>query len=539
MNRHLHRQLSPALALAGVLAVASARPALAQSAAPAVPAAPVATSGRAPTPAAATLRMTLADAEARAVAKNPTLASARLGTEAATYTVAEARSAYSPVLTSTFLQRSQTSPSTSQLAGGQTSVSTEASTYSTGVAQDLPWGGGRMTVDFTGSRNATSNVFSTYNPSFASGISASVTQPLLRGFRFDAPRAAIAQADLGSEIADTQLRQQMATVLANVRRAYWTLVYTTDALSTAQASEVLAQQQLTDNQLRVRLGTVAPIDVVEAESEVATRHQAVVAAQGDVRDAQVALKGLLVGDPADALWSQAILPTDRPESPEGRSAPLDVAAAITAAVANRSDAKIARSERASAAVQVRLLDNLRAPAVDLVAGYGLNGIGGTQILRDSSTLGGGIAGTIPGSYLDVLRSIGAFNYPTWSVGLNVTLPIGRNAADATYARARVEQRQRDVAIQALDVQIAAQVTRIAEQVRTSEEQVTAAAAARQLAQARLDAEQARRSAGLSTNFLVLQAQRDLTIAQTNELRAQLDLRTALVDFDLVQVAPVG
>lgn len=120
----------------------------------------------------------------------------------------------------------------------------------------------------------------------------------------------------------------------------------------------------------------------------------------------------------------------------------------------------------------------------------------------------------------------------------MTVPLGNKASDAAFARAQVDQRQVDVGIQALEVCIAAHVTRIAEQVRTAEEQIRAAAAARELAQKRLDAEAARRAAGLSTNFLVLQAQRDLATAQTAELRAALDYRTALVDFDLVQQAPV-
>jgi len=166
------------------------------------------------------------------------------------------------------------------------------------------------------------------------------------------------------------------------------------------------------------------------------------------------------------------------------------------------------------------------------------GIGGTQILRQSGALGGGIIGTSPGSYLDVLRSLGALDYPTWSVGVSVTLPIGEKASDAAYARAQVEQRQQTARIQQLELAVAAQVTRVVEQVRSAEEQVRAAMAARELAQKRLDAEEARRAAGLSTNFLVLQAQRDLAAAQTAELRARLDHRKALVDFELVQQAPV-
>ena len=479
--------------------------------------------------------LTLQQAEQRALDRNPAIAEARLGSQAAGFTVAESLAAYSPSFTASLAQRSQTNPATTQLSGGQNQVTIDAASYSSGLSQALPWGGGRVALDFTGSRAATSNVFSTYNPSFSSGVTASITQPLLRGFRFDTTRAAIDQAEIGSDVADVELRQEIATTVAGVRRAYWELVYASDAIDTARQSEALAERQLDDNRQRVQLGTIAPVDLVEAEAEVAARHQAVVQAEGGFRMAQVALKQLMVADASDPIWQATIVATDRPVQ---GSVAIDVPAAVTRAVANRSDVAIARKQRASSTTTLKVLDDLRKPAVDLVAEYSLNGIGGTQILRQAGSLGSEVVGTVPGGYLDVLRSIGALDYPTWTLGLNVTVPLGRKASDAAYARARVEQRQEDVRIQALELTIAAQVTRVAEQVRSAQEEVVAAGAARTLAQKRLDAEEARRAAGLSTNFLVLQAQRDLTAAQTSELRALLDYRTALVDFDLVQQAPV-
>ena len=149
-----------------------------------------------------------------------------------------------------------------------------------GFSQALPWGGGSLSLDFGGSRTASSNVFATYNPSFSSSLTASITQPLLRGLRFDGTRAQIAQAEISSDIADLELQERIATTLAGVRRAYWELVYANDALETARQSRALAERQLQDNRLRVELGTVAPIDIVESEAEVAARHQAVVQAEG-------------------------------------------------------------------------------------------------------------------------------------------------------------------------------------------------------------------------------------------------------------------
>jgi outer membrane protein len=432
--------------------------------------------------------LTLQEAEQRALDKNPSIAAARLATQGATFTVVETRAAYRPLFTTTIAQRSQTNPGTTQLSGGR-EVTNDALTFGTSVSQVLPWGGGSVSVDVSGSRNATSNAFATYNPSFSSGVTFSFVQPLFGGRSFDATRAAIEQAEIGSDIADVALRRETASTLAGVRRAYWELVYAMDALETARESEALAQRQLDENRRRAELGTIAQVDVVEAEAEVAARHQAVVQAEGAWRTAQVTLKQLMVADAGDPIWNSLLTPVDRPEA---TTRTIDVPSAIERAVSNRSDAQIARKERESAATAVNLLGEQTKPSVDLVAQYGVNGIGGTQILRQAGVFGSDIVGTSPGGYLDVLRSIGALDYPTWSVGLNVNVPLGNSAAQAALARAKVQQRQLNVGIQALEVAIAGQVTRIAEQVRSAEEQIRAAAAARALAQKRLDAEEAPR-----------------------------------------------
>jgi outer membrane protein TolC len=484
-------------------------------------------------PTDARVPLTLQEAERRAIDRNPDLRSARLGTEGADFAVAEARAAYSPTFNASLLQKSQTSPSTTQLSGGQTVVTSNGSSLTSGFSQLTKWGGS-WSVDFTGSRTASTNIFSTRNPSIASTIDATITQPLLKGFRFDTTRAAIEQADISRSIADVELRQQTATTLAAVRRAYWELVYTADALETARRSEALAVRQRDDNQRRFELGTVASIDVLESESEVAARHQATAQAEGAWRDAQVALKQLIVADSRDDIWVRTIEPSDRPAE-DLRT--IDLSQAVAKAIANRTDLDRARRVRQSSDVNLKLFDDDRKPAVDLVGGYTVTGIGGTQILRQNGALGSQIVGTVPGGYLDVLRSIGALNYPTWTAGVNVTMPLGSKAADARFAQAQVARKQADADIASLELQVTAAVTRAAQQVHSAEEQMKAAAVARTLASRRLDAEQARRDVGLSTTFLVLQAQRDLATAETSELRAQLDYRTALVDFDLAQEAP--
>jgi outer membrane protein TolC len=479
------------------------------------------------------IAITLEEVERRVLDRNPAIAEARLATDAADYAVAESRTVYTPNLSIGMNQRSQTNPSTSQLAGGPGQVTNSATNYSTGISQLLPWFGARYTVDFNSNRSATSNVFATFNPSYTSGVNATFTQPLLQGLTFDSARAQIQVADINRSIADVQVRQEAAAMLHSVRRAYWELVYAVDALETAKRSEDLARRNLADNQLRVELGTLAPIDVVQSDAEIASRHQATVLAEGAWRNAQVNLKELIVRDTSDPLWTATLHPVERPA--QDRAA-IDLTAAIANATGGRTDLIVARKQQESSDVNLKLANEQRKPAVDFVINYGASGVGGTQILRGDS-LGGSATGTIPGGYSDALSSLAGLNFPTWSAGLTVTMPIGKKAADAAYARGVVERRQADIRLEALELRVAADVTRSAQAVRNAEEVVEAAAAARQLAERRLQAETARRDAGLSTTFLVLQAQRDLATAETAELCARLDYRTALADFDRVQTAP--
>jgi outer membrane protein len=478
--------------------------------------------------------LTLEEAEGRALDLNPQVASARLAIEAADFTVVQREAAFGSSVTTAFNQRGQTSPNTSQLDGG-TRVTNDSSTFSTTLNKPLEWGGGQLSVGFNNGRTSTSNLFSNFNPSYTSTLNATFTQPLLRGFGIDQTRQQIEQSYLDVSIADISLAQQLAQITANVRRAYWELVYTVDALELARQSLALAERQRDENQLRLELGTVTQIDVLTSEAEVATRRQAVVQAEGTWRASQVTLKQLIVADTADPLWRTTVVPTSRPAY---EPAPvLDVDGAIARAMAGRTDVEQLRRQGDGLDLTLELLEDQRRPLLNLNAGLIYNGVGGTQLVRASNGLGSTSTGTIPGGYFDALSALGSLDYPTWTLGLNFTVPVRNSAADAAAARARVQQRQLNAQLATVELQAAATITRLADQVSNADQQVQTATTARELAEQRLDLENARLEVGLSTTFLVLQAQRDLSTAQTAELRALLDYRRAMVDFEQAQVAP--
>ena len=476
------------------------------------------------------VHLTLDDAVRHALDNNLDIQVERLNPHAFDLSIAGLQAIYHPTLTTTVGQRSQVNLPTTQLNGGQR-VTNDTLTYNAGVQQLFPWGGGSATVTWTNSRLDTTNIFANFNPSYTSSATALITQPLLRGFGIDANRQQLRITQLNRAISETQLRATLTNTLTSVRNAYWEFVFAGQSVDVARRSLELASKLVDDNRARVEAGAMAPIDVVEAEAEEASRRQALTQAEANEQILELALKRLLVEGTEDPLWRSRIVAIDRPVF---RPEPVDVAAAVRKALDQRTDVSAAKRRLDASDVTVRYLRNQTLPALDAVATYGLQGLGGTQFIRQGSGLGSVIVGTVPGGFGDALNAIANRSFPTWSVALNLSYPLFGSSADAEFARAKVERQQTLAEIKALELQVATEVTTAGLQVQSTLKQVEAATAASSLAQRRLEAEQSKFEVGLSTNFFVVQAQRDLQDAQNRELRALLDYQKALVEFERVQ-----
>jgi outer membrane protein TolC len=234
-----------------------------------------------------------------------------------------------------------------------------------------------------------------------------------------------------------------------------------------------------------------------------------------------------------AFWRVRIDPV---EEPTHAGALPDVDAALAKALNERYDLARAGHELENAKTTVDFLDNQRLPDVRLETSYRGNGLSGTQFLRDGG-FPGFITGTRSRGFGDALSQVFTNDYPTWSLGVTVSYPLGRSFEAAGHARATVEHRQAAQRIASLRVQAAESVRRAGRQIHSAAERVEAARAGSTLAEQRLEAEQRRYEVGLSTTFLVTQAQRDLLEAQVNLLQTTLDYESALVNFEAVQQAP--
>jgi outer membrane protein TolC len=482
-----------------------------------------------------TIELTLDEAVERALERNLDIAVERLNPQTFDFSIASLQANYRPTFTTTFGLRSQTTFSRSQTAGGDVLV-TDTLTSNNGFTQNVKWGGGSFAFGFNNNRQEQSDLFAIRNPAINTNFSASYVQPLLRNLRIDGTRAQLRITQINQEMSETTLRATIVRTVANVRNAYWDLVYAIQAAEVAERSLALATKLVEDNQARVEVGTLAPLDVVQAQAEQANRRQAVATTVAAVRTAELALKRLIVNGTEDPYWVATIEPIDRPTySTEA----LDVAASVRKALASRTDIEQSRKQIQANNISMRNLSDQRLPALDLTASYGAAGIGGTQFVRPPGQLGAAATQIIPSGYADALRILGDLRAPTWNFSLNLNYPIGASTADANLARARVQQQQTLAQQRQLELQIATEVTNAALLVESNRERLQAAQAARDLAERRLDAEQSRFEVGLSTNFFVVQAQRDLRDAQNAELRALLDYRRAQVDFERVQEIPAA
>ena len=482
------------------------------------------------------VELTLDDAVKRALEQNLDIAVERLNPQTYDFAIASLQANYRPTFNSNYGLRSATTFTRSQTAGGDI-LTTDTLTANNGITQSVKFGGGSFAIGWNTNRQEQSDLFATRNPAINSNLNLVYVQPLLRNFRIDGTRAQLKITQINQEMSETQLRATVVRTVANTRNAYWDLVFAIQAAEVAERSLDLATKLVEDNQARVEVGTLAPLDVVQAQAEQATRRQSVATTQAAVRTAELALKRLIVNGTDDPYWVANIESIDRPTySTES----LDVASAVRKALSSRTDIEQSRKQVQSNDISIKNLSDQKLPALDLTASYGLAGIGGTQFVRPpGAPLGAPPSQIIPGGFSDTLSTLFNQKAPSWNFAANFSYPIGSSTADANLARARVQQRQTIAQARALELQIATEVTNAALLVESNRERLQAAQVAREFAEKRLEAEQSRFEVGLSTNFFVVQAQRDLRDSENAELRALLDYRRAQVDFERVQEIPAA
>jgi outer membrane protein len=480
-------------------------------------------------------RLSVDDAVKLALEQNLGIQIDRINPQIQDVAVAQARTGWIPTLTSSLTNNSQNSPPTSALSGGQTKVVDGQFATAIGLAQTLKTGA-NYSFAWNSARQTSTNLFTNFDPLLSSNVQFSVTQPLLQNFKIDNLRATLQTSQKDRDAADIQLQSTIVSTTRNVKNAYWDLAYNIDNLKAQQQSLDLAKRLLADNEKRVQIGTMAPIDIVEAQSEVARNEESVIVAEAAIKQAEDRLRALIFDPKMPDFWTVGLEPSDAmPFTPQA----VDVDGAVRKAIANRTDIEVSKNSLAREDVSIKFFRNQILPQVNATASYRSNAVGGVFLSPVNLTAIGAPRSIVAehgfGSVLgDVLGSA----FPTWTVGLTLAYPLGTSAQETNLAKAKLQYQQEETQLKNLEMQVATQVRDAGRQVVTNQKRVDSARAARGLAERRLEAEEKKFAAGIQISFFVFQAQRDLATARTAEIRAIADYNKSLVDFEAVQEAPL-
>jgi outer membrane protein TolC len=434
-----------------------------------------------------------------------------------------------------------TTPATTILAGAA-NPSTLGGAYSVGFSQNLMTGT-IVEIDATMNRNSSNNNFSTLNPSWSGFLRYSFTQHLTRDFGRQVNNRQIRASRNNEKISEIQFERQLIELVAQAQRSYWDLVFSAEDIKVKQRSMDLAQKTLSDNQIQVQIGTLAPIDIVQAESEVANRRvQLVTTTFGEVQT-QDQVKKLLTsqGDPGTILAK--LLPVDGARKPSANDV-LPVDEAIKVALENRPEMKQIQIDLENKKIDYEYTKNQLLPSVDLIASYTQTGVAGKKATGQSffgpppQVCSPSIPPNVACINPDLLGGVGtafgqvfSYNYTGYSAGVSIQIPLRNRAAQADNARAATEKRIAENRITAQAQQIALEVRNALTQVDMNKARIEAAQRARELSERRLEAEQKKFDLGASTIRFVLEEQRNVAQAQTDELQSLINYTKSLVDFD--------
>lgn len=425
-----------------------------------------------------------------------------------------------PYLTGTTQFERSTSQQTSPFALGAT-TNTFSSNF--GYQQGFLTGT-QLGVTFNNSRQSTTNAFSTYSPLLNTTIRAQITQHLLQGFGPGINGRFIVQAKNNRRITDSAFRQQLLYTVNQVENIYWGLV---SAYEDEQAKErALAQSsQLTsDNRRQLQIGTLAPLDVVNSDSVVATDKQALVASQSNLEYQQLIMKQAIARNLEDpALTNAPVVPTDRVGLDRLPEEDMKVEDLVQQAFVNNPQIEQAALSMKNNEITIKAEKNGLLPTVDAFAFYGTSSVAGplnsgaTQICFSPPCTAP--VSTIPGGYGGALSNLFKGAYPDYAAGVNINIPLRNRVAQADQARSQMEYRQTQMRLQQLYTQIRIQVINGQYALTNDRAQLSAAQAGREYAAQSLDAEQKKFKLGASTSAFVLQQQRNLAVSENSLISA--------------------
>jgi HAE1 family hydrophobic/amphiphilic exporter-1 len=480
--------------------------------------------------------LTLPEAIERVLASDRDLAVSRIGREEAVYNVSAAKGVYDPVIGIKAYHTRQVSPVASILQGSLSGELARTELNATPQISGLsPWLGGSYSLSFANSRQQNDSLFNTFNPMYATSVNLNLTQPLWRGLRFDENRHRLQVARKNRQISEQQLRQQTIQIVTQAVEAYWELNYAWHNLEVQTEAVRLAERQYASNRRLAEQGILAPVDVVAAQTQVATFQQLVFAAQQALTQAENNLKSLMLPDRDDLLWGAALIPSTEVKTDVTPPALADV---LKQALRERPELAETALNLEVNKLDARLSQELVRPRVDAFANLTAAGLSGQPVASSANPLASFFPpGTVlippllVGGYGTSLSNLAAGDFPTAQVGVQVSLPLRNRTAEAQAAISAAEGRRLRALQDQVGMAIEADVRNALQAVESARSRLDAATLARRSAEEQYASEQRQFQAGTSTVFLVLQRQTDFISARSREVRARADLGEAVANLD--------
>jgi outer membrane protein len=470
------------------------------------------------------LRLTLEDAVLLTLLNNSDLSVDRAQFDLSQFAVQRAHSPFDPLLVAGFAPTRSISPSDSSLNGAST-LSTLSQTSSAGYSQLFQTGTG-VSIGMSTVRFSTNSAFETVNPSFTSGLTFSLSQPLLRGFGIFANRAPIIIAQRGVRQSRANFEAQLNDTVQRVINQYWDVVQARKTLAVLKQSLELAEASYQRDKRALELGALPPLDIYRSESQVAQRKVPVIQAEYSLKQVENTLRQTLGADLDARSGALDLELTDSAET-NGKLETVDLQEAMADALKNRPEIEAQKQQLAIDDTNAKLANNNLRPDLSLSATYATNGLGG--VVFDNS-------GPTPllvsnGGFTDSLSQLGGFNFPTYGISLQLRFPIHNSAASADLGTALVSKRRSLYQMRSVQQGISTEVKNAVHDLEQAELVITAAQSSRDLAAKNLSAEERKYQLGAQTIFFVLDAQNQLSLAEQSLVQAQISYQKALAEVD--------
>jgi len=505
------------------------------------------------------MQISLDQALTMALANNKDIEFARIDRLESDYSLTAAQGAFDPTLNVNSYWEQQVVPIASSLGGSANgSLLNKTWLADPGITDNLPWFGGVFKSDLSSADAFSNNLFLSLNPQYETSLNFSYTQPLWRNLLYDSNRHQIDVAKKNRSLTDAQFKQRVMGVVLQAEQAYWELEFAYNNLQVQLDAVRIGIQQDESNRRQEEQGLLAPIDVVAAQTQLATFEVGAYAAQSALTAAENGLKELVLPDSADTAWSAAMIPTT---AADVRAPLTPLADAIAEAMTNRPEIAAVKINGEINEKDVRYYREQTKPQVNLTALYSRAGLAGTVLplgpnpftsafgpitnqLNELSALEGvpglpaisfgstAVPQVLVGNYGKSLSGILSGNFPTEEVQLSISLPIRNRTADANLGKSLAETRRIKNQLQQTEQNIQADVRTAMENLQMAQLRLQAAAVARESAEEQYQSEQRQFHAGTSTLFLVQQRQANMITARSQERRSQADLSEAVAQFQL-------